>query len=148
MLTRYAPGKFGSAMQAAAFSGHTSVVKILLREGAKVDAPGPYTDALHAASVGGKTATVQYLIDRGYRAKEETSIKRPAYKAPPSIDFKAMYRPDSDVNSSVKRAGATAAQLKQEATGRLRDTKREKVSTRLAPLLIFRDWLRSRVIDS
>ncbi|KAI0119987.1 hypothetical protein GGR51DRAFT_495851 [Nemania sp. FL0031] len=59
-------GRYYNALQAAAFKGHETVVKILLSGGAEVNARGGYFGtALHAASSSGHETVVKMLLDKG-----------------------------------------------------------------------------------
>ena len=53
-------------LEAASFAGHEAVVRLLLDEGAEVNAQGGhYGNALEAASFGGHEAVVRLLLDEG-----------------------------------------------------------------------------------
>ncbi|GFP56049.1 putative ankyrin repeat protein L93 [Trichoderma asperellum] len=59
-------GKYGSALQAAAYSGQTASVSLLLSKGAHVNArSGKYCSALNAAVIAGNWDIVQILLDAG-----------------------------------------------------------------------------------
>ncbi|UKZ91839.1 uncharacterized protein TrAFT101_006809 [Trichoderma asperellum] len=59
-------GKYGSALQAAAYSGKTASVSLLLSKGAHVNArSGKYCSALNAAVIAGNWDIVQILLDAG-----------------------------------------------------------------------------------
>ncbi|KAK1246570.1 hypothetical protein MKX08_000372 [Trichoderma sp. CBMAI-0020] len=59
-------GLFGSALQAAAYSGQTPTVVLLLNKGARINAcGGKYGSALNAAVIAGNWDTVQILLDAG-----------------------------------------------------------------------------------
>jgi ankyrin repeat protein len=59
-------GLFGSALQAAAYSGQTSSISLLLNKGAHVNGRGgKYGSALNAAVIAGYWDTVQVLLDAG-----------------------------------------------------------------------------------
>ncbi|KND87255.1 Ankyrin repeat domain-containing protein 17 [Tolypocladium ophioglossoides CBS 100239] len=59
-------GIFGNALQAASSGGHTETVRLLLEEGADVNAQGSnYENALRAASSTNHTETVRLLLERG-----------------------------------------------------------------------------------
>lgn len=59
-------GLFGSALQAAAYSGQTSTISLLLSKGAHIDARGgKYGSALSAAVIAGNWDIVQILLDAG-----------------------------------------------------------------------------------
>ncbi|KAL6907175.1 ankyrin repeat-containing domain protein [Trichoderma evansii] len=59
-------GKYGSALQAAAYSGQTTSITFLLNKGAHVDARGgKYGSALNAAVIAGNWDIVQILLDAG-----------------------------------------------------------------------------------
>ncbi|KAF2465247.1 ankyrin, partial [Lindgomyces ingoldianus] len=66
VLGEYSPDKHGSALQAAAFSGHDEMVGLLIKSGAEVNFYGGwYGTALQAAAVGGNLAVVKRLIAQG-----------------------------------------------------------------------------------
>ncbi|KAI0520856.1 ankyrin repeat-containing domain protein [Xylaria bambusicola] len=59
-------GLFGTALQAAAYSGHTDVVKILLQRGVDPNVRGgKYRSALNAAVFQGHWYIVEMLLDKG-----------------------------------------------------------------------------------
>lgn len=59
-------GLFGSALQAAAYSGQTPTIGLLLNRGARVNARGgKYGSALNAAVIAGNWDTVEVLLDAG-----------------------------------------------------------------------------------
>lgn len=59
-------GKLGSALQAAAYSGQTESVKLLIQKGANVNAQGgEYKNALNAATIWGYWDIVTILLDNG-----------------------------------------------------------------------------------
>ncbi|QYT03170.1 hypothetical protein H0G86_010139 [Trichoderma simmonsii] len=59
-------GLFGSALQAAAYSGQTPTIGLLLNRGAHVNARGgKYGSALNAAVIAGNWDTVEVLLDAG-----------------------------------------------------------------------------------
>ncbi|KAI0451705.1 ankyrin repeat-containing domain protein [Xylaria acuta] len=67
-----AGGEFGSALQAAAFSGHMSSVKLLLDNGAHINARGgKYGSALNAAIVQGFWDIVEVLLDNGAKSDRQ-----------------------------------------------------------------------------
>lgn len=59
-------GRFGNALQAAAWWGDESVVQLLLDNGANINAQGGwYGNALQAAAFDGNESVVQLLLDKG-----------------------------------------------------------------------------------
>ncbi|PVH80522.1 ankyrin [Cadophora sp. DSE1049] len=59
-------GLFSTALQAAAYQGHTRVLDLLLQAGANIDATGGRFDcALSAVSWSGKVESVRFLLSRG-----------------------------------------------------------------------------------
>ncbi|KAF7347071.1 NACHT domain protein [Mycena venus] len=59
-------GRYGNALQAACFHGHTETVRLLIVHGVDVDTSGGrYGNALQAASREGHTEIVRLLIERG-----------------------------------------------------------------------------------
>lgn len=58
-------GHFGSALQAAAFGGHLSMVNLTLKRGADVNTRGRYGTALRAAALRGHSNVVRLLIEKG-----------------------------------------------------------------------------------
>ncbi|KAF8507543.1 ankyrin repeat-containing domain protein, partial [Gautieria morchelliformis] len=59
-------GHYGTALQAAAFSGHMEIFQLLLEQGADVNAMGgEYGTALLAAALSGHTEIVQLLLEHG-----------------------------------------------------------------------------------
>ncbi|UKZ66398.1 uncharacterized protein TrAtP1_007573 [Trichoderma atroviride] len=59
-------GKYGSALQAAAYAGQPESVKLLIQKGAKVNAQGGgYKNALNAATIWGFWDIVTILLDNG-----------------------------------------------------------------------------------
>ena len=61
-LVEISGGYFGTPLQAAAFHGHDSAVRLLLSHQASPCAPGHFSDALDAASLGGHEKTVILLL--------------------------------------------------------------------------------------
>ena len=62
-------GLFGSALQAASFSGHTNIVQLLLASGASALTGGEYPDAIQAALVNGNQEIAKLLLQAGYAEK-------------------------------------------------------------------------------
>jgi ankyrin repeat protein len=59
-------GRFGNALQAAAWSGNESIVRLLLDRGADINAQGGRCgNALQAAAYRGYESIAQLLLDRG-----------------------------------------------------------------------------------
>ncbi|KAJ5680260.1 hypothetical protein N7536_011399 [Penicillium majusculum] len=58
-------GHFGSALQAAAFGGHLSMVNLTLKRGADLNTRGRYGTALRAAALRGHSNVVRLLIEKG-----------------------------------------------------------------------------------
>jgi ankyrin repeat protein len=59
-------GKYGSALQAAAYAGQPESVKLLIQKGADVNAQGgEYKNALNAATIWGYWDIVKILLDNG-----------------------------------------------------------------------------------
>lgn len=58
-------GHFGSALQAAAFGGHLSMVNLTLKRGADLNTRGRYGTALRAAVLRGHSNVVRLLIEKG-----------------------------------------------------------------------------------
>lgn len=58
-------GHFGTALQAAAFGGHLSMVDLALKRGADLNTRGRYGTALRAAALRGHSNVVQLLIEKG-----------------------------------------------------------------------------------
>ncbi|KAJ5593128.1 hypothetical protein N7537_010032 [Penicillium hordei] len=58
-------GHFGTALQAAAFGGHLSMVNLALKRGADVNTRGRYGTALRAAALRGHSNIVRLLIEKG-----------------------------------------------------------------------------------
>lgn len=57
-------GRYGNALQAAAFHGHGQALQILLDHGADPCAPGKFEDVLQAAIAGGHEDLIQRLLSR------------------------------------------------------------------------------------
>ena len=62
-------GLFGSALQAASFSGHIEIVKLLLENGASALRGGEYPDAIEAAIIKGNREVAGLLLQTGYAKK-------------------------------------------------------------------------------
>lgn len=58
-------GHFGNALQAAAFGGHPSMVRLVLEHGADIESRGRYGTALRAAALRGHDTVVGLLINQG-----------------------------------------------------------------------------------
>ena len=59
-------GRYGNALQAASFSGHNEIVRVLLEKGADINAQGGYYgNVLQAASYNGHDQIVQLLLEKG-----------------------------------------------------------------------------------
>ncbi|KAI1113784.1 ankyrin repeat-containing domain protein [Nemania sp. NC0429] len=69
-------GLFGSALQAAAYSGQTDSVKLLLEGGARTDTRGgKYGSALNAAVLKGFWDIVEILLDHGAKSDRQQGLK-------------------------------------------------------------------------
>lgn len=63
-----APGyQFGTALQAAAFAGHESIVMLLLEQGASFSGSGQFSSPLQAALASGHESIVNVLLDSGFK---------------------------------------------------------------------------------
>ena len=62
-------GLFGSALQAASFSGHMEIVQLLLSNGASALSGGEYPDAIQAAIMKGNRKIAGLLLQAGYAKK-------------------------------------------------------------------------------
>ena len=61
-----------NALQAASYRGNDAIVKLLLENGAEVNAEGgEYRNALQAASYQGNDAIVKLLLENGAEVNEE-----------------------------------------------------------------------------
>jgi ankyrin repeat protein len=84
-IKRYG-GIFHSALRAAAFEGHESIVRLLIKNGAKNDGAdlqryhGIYHSALRAATYKGHLSIVQILIDNGADVNEQYSTEHWVWK--------------------------------------------------------------------
>ncbi|THU98747.1 ankyrin, partial [Dendrothele bispora CBS 962.96] len=66
LLANAQGGKYGNALQGAAYNGNEGIVKLLVDAGADVNAQGgEYGNALQAAAYGGNEGIVKLLVDAG-----------------------------------------------------------------------------------
>ncbi|KAJ5837197.1 hypothetical protein N7447_003223 [Penicillium robsamsonii] len=99
-------GHFGTALQAAAFGGHLSMVDLALKHGADLNTRGRYGTALRAAALRGHSNVVQLLIEKGanVEGKDADAMQAAAFNGHLStvgilIDSK-LY--DCDDSSSIR----------------------------------------------
>jgi hypothetical protein len=67
-------GPYGNPLLIASSSGHDSTVRLLLENGADINAQGPYGNALRAASIGGHDDIVQLLLEKGADIKAPEGV--------------------------------------------------------------------------
>jgi ankyrin repeat protein len=86
-------GYFGTALQAAAYGGNGSTVRLLLTSGANCDIQGGwYNNALHAAAAQGHNAIVQQLLESGADVNIQGGYYGNALQAAAGSGHEAMVR--------------------------------------------------------
>ncbi|KAK4220622.1 hypothetical protein QBC38DRAFT_525549, partial [Podospora fimiseda] len=85
--------EYGNALQAASLEGHQEIVKLLLDEGADVNAQGGlYDNALQAASLEGHQEIVKLLLDKGAGVNEQGGFYGNALQAASSKDHQEIVK--------------------------------------------------------
>ena len=103
-VNRWVKGKYGHVLQEASFGGHEAIAKVLIENGADVNAQGGhYGNALHTASYRGYVAIEKLLIENGADVNAQgghygNALQAASYKGYVAI-AKLLIENGADVNA-------------------------------------------------
>ena len=111
-VNRWVKGKYGHALQVASSNGHEAIAKILIENGADVNAQGGhYGNALQAASSEGYEAIAKLLIENGADVNAQgglygNALQAASYRGQEAI-AKLLIENGADVNAQGGEYGST-----------------------------------------
>ncbi|KAJ3870633.1 ankyrin repeat-containing domain protein, partial [Lentinula edodes] len=107
-------GAYGTPLQAASFKGHEHIVKLLLKNGAKVNAQGDrYGNALQAASLQRHEDIVKLLLENGADVNAQRGVFENALQAASSQGHEPIVKLLLEMGANIN-GNAVQAALSQE----------------------------------